>query len=318
MTCYFQGTHAAPSPPTSAPIISVAPHVWCDSARFSLSRSTAWTCRGQPTTKQSAPSGMQEAASGWHFWETGFHLERCQTLVDPRTSGPSQGNNRQTRRARRARRPRPLWWRAQRVVCPRALRQLSAMAMTLWVICWNMSVFHRTSCRIFPHCVSSLCVQLERANETNQVLSKLKKDSLQDGKHTMGVSNLFSDSRTIRNKKRLRKYTSLHTVGRMHTLFHGFLHCSPPSLSFNYVTDPADHPHSSLYLRWRCGARDTEPQHRAATQLWHSWQVCLLWQRFLPSLTSTTRSTRTIFMPILSLSTWPFFGNAMLCQINHR
>lgn len=236
MTCYFQGTHAAPSPPTSAPIISAAPHVWCDRARFSLSRSMAWTCRGQPTTRQSAPSGMQEAASGWHFWETGFHLERCQTLVDPRTSGPSQGNSRQTRRARR---PRPLWWRAQRAVCPRALRQLSAMAMTLWVICWNMTVFHRTSCTIFTHCVSSLCVQPERANETNQVLSKLRKDSLQDGKHTMGVSNLFSDSQTIRNKKRLRKYTSLHTVGRMHTLFHGFL---------SSFLDP---PHPSHSIMWQ-------------------------------------------------------------------
>lgn len=62
-----------------------------------------------------------------------------------------------------------------------------------------------------------------RVNETKQVLSKLKKDSLQDGKHTMGVSNLFSDSWTVRNKKRLRKYSSFHAVGRLHTVLHDFL-----------------------------------------------------------------------------------------------
>lgn len=182
---------------------------WCDRALLSPSRSTAWTCGGRPTTRQSVPSGMQEAASGWQFSETVFHPERCQTLTDPRTSGTWQGNGRQTRQARR---PKQHWWRAQRVVCPRALRRSSAMAMTLWVICRNTTVvydrrFTGHHAR-FSHIVFLLFVsQAERTNEPNQVLSKLKKESLQAGKHTMAVGNLLSD----RNKKRL------------HTLLHDFL-----------------------------------------------------------------------------------------------
>lgn len=133
--------------------------------------------------------------------------------------------------------------------------------------------------------------QPDQANETSQVLSKLTKVSLQDGKHTMGVSTLFADSRTVSNQKRLRKNSSFHADGSLHALLHDFLlflPWSPPSFCFDDVTDPTDHPHSSLYLRWRCGALDTEPQHRAAARLWHSRQVCLFWQRFLPSLTLTT------------------------------
>ncbi len=64
---------------------------------------------------------------------------------------------------------------------------------------------------------------------------------------------------------------------------------NPAFFSGNHLTDPADHPHSPLYLRWRCGALDTEPQQRAATWLWHRWQTCLFRQRFLPTLTTVLR-----------------------------
>uniref|UniRef100_H3DGM1 PDZ domain-containing protein n=1 Tax=Tetraodon nigroviridis TaxID=99883 RepID=H3DGM1_TETNG len=50
--------------------------------------------------------------------------------------------------------------------------------------------------KVFPLFVS----QSEQANKTKEVLSKLTKDSLQDGKHTMGVSNLFSINQTVRCK----------------------------------------------------------------------------------------------------------------------
>lgn len=136
------------------PIISAAPPVWCDRALFSPSRSTVWTCGGRPTMRRSVPSGMQEAASGWQFSETGLHLRRCQIQMEPRTSGEWRANSPQTREARQ---PKQHRWREQRLVCLRARRRLSATAMTLWVICWY-SFSNRTSGTIFTPCVSSLCV----------------------------------------------------------------------------------------------------------------------------------------------------------------
>lgn len=132
--CYFQRTYAVPPPLTSAPVNLAAPNGWCDLVLVSLSRSTAWTCRGRPTTRQSVPSGMQEAASVWQSSEKGFHLERWTSPVVPVTSGMRQDNSRQTRTSRH---PKQCWWRVERGVCPRALRRLSAMAMTLWVVFWN-------------------------------------------------------------------------------------------------------------------------------------------------------------------------------------
>lgn len=64
---------------------------------------------------------------------------------------------------------------------------------------------------------------------------------------------------------------------------------NPVSFSGNHPADPADHPHSSLHLRWRCGAPDTDPRQRAAPWLWRSWQTsaCRLQRQcFLSTLTT--------------------------------
>lgn len=75
----------------------------------------------------------------------------------------------------------------------------------------------------------------------------------------------------------------------------------PVSFSCNHLTDPAYHPHSSLYLRWRRGALDAEPQHGAATWLWHPRQMCLPWQRILPTITTTQKAHR-LYRELLFLS----------------
>lgn len=59
--------------------------------------------------------------------------------------------------------------------------------------------------------------QPERKNEMNQISSKLKKDSLQDGKHTMGVSNHPSGRGTI-----------IENAGEMHLFMCSFLFVGRP------------------------------------------------------------------------------------------
>lgn len=56
-----------------------------------------------------------------------------------------------------------------------------------------------------------------------------------------------------------------------------------PSLA-NHRADSSDHSHPPLHLGRRRWALDTEPWRRAGQRLWHSWQICLLWQRLLRSV----------------------------------
>lgn len=51
-------------------------------------------------------------------------------------------------------------------------------------------LFFTTARVLFSHCL--FASQPEQTTERGQVMSKLKKDSLQDGKHTMGVSRHFT------------------------------------------------------------------------------------------------------------------------------
>lgn len=121
------------------------PHLWLllllslalkVSCHHGPSRSTASICRGQPTLRRSPPSGMLGAASWWKSSGRGCFRERSVSWMilrilqmwwadscAARTAG-ARGANSQRQRA-------------QKTVCPRRLRQLSATAMALWVVYSN-------------------------------------------------------------------------------------------------------------------------------------------------------------------------------------
>lgn len=103
------------------------------------------------------------------------------------------------------------------------------MAMTSWVhfaettvLFFAMGHVHFSHFVPFPLFVS----QPERKNEGNQVSSKLKKDSLQDGKHTMGVSHHFPVA-VVSKKKTQQQCTCLSApsffVGRLCAVLHNVL-----------------------------------------------------------------------------------------------
>lgn len=79
----------------------------------------------------------------------------------------------------------------------------------------------------FPLFVS----QPERKNEGNQISSKLKKDSLQDGKHTMGVSHRFPVA-VVRKNKTAEMYLLIRTFLLLGgcALFYIMLSSSTPDL----------------------------------------------------------------------------------------
>lgn len=146
----------------------------------------------------------------------------------------------------------------------------------------------------------------------------LKSDAVQGGKYTMTVRRVsfhkpiilpFSN---IQQKQTFKTYITWFYLGVLQASWtpHDMTACLFPSpilciFSGNHLTDPADHPHSSLYLRWRRGALDTVPEHSRATWVWHSWQMCLLWQCFLPTLTTNqgyTHKGHRLFLPQTSFS----------------
>lgn len=163
--------------------------------------------------------------------------------------------------------------------------------------------------------------QPDQANETSQVLSKLTKVSLQDGKHRMGVSTLFANSWTGSNQRRLRKNSSFPAVGSLHALWHDFLLFLPwsahPSASTMWQIPRIILTHPST------SDEDVEPLAQSpGAERQHDFDIldrCVFfdntfyphwpWQRKAPG----TRLCRFSLFPRCLFC----FCNAMVCQINH-